>query len=228
RPLVQRVLVGVLDGIVRLVQPMMPFLAESLWQALAETAPARGLPTPEKAGDSVVIASWPAYPSAWQDAATEKRIGRMQQLVRAVREVCNRYMIDMKKAKLDVSVRCTENIAQDFRTLAPFISRLAGVGQLECGADVTKPPQAGSYVNPEFEAYVSLRGLIDVPAEIKRAEKELAEKRKHLQSVQAKLGNANFTGRAPAEVVEQQRALAADLEKQIRALEENLQELRQG
>ena len=46
RPLAQRVLVGVLDGILRLVQPVMPFVAESIWQALNEAAPERGLPTP--------------------------------------------------------------------------------------------------------------------------------------------------------------------------------------
>ena len=83
----QRVLVGVLDGILRLVQPVMPFVAESLWQALNEAAPERGLPTPAKAAESVVIAAWPSYPAAWVSAAVETRFARMQELVRGVREV---------------------------------------------------------------------------------------------------------------------------------------------
>ena len=87
RPLAQRVLVGVLDGILRLVQPIMPFVAESIWQALNETAFERGLPAPEPAAESVVIAPWPSLPEAWRDPAMETRIGRMQELVRAVREV---------------------------------------------------------------------------------------------------------------------------------------------
>jgi valyl-tRNA synthetase len=83
----QRVLVGVLDGILRLVQPVMPFVAESLWQALNEAAPERGLPTPATAEESVTVAKWPAYPEAWIDAGVEARFARMQDLVRA----CARY-----------------------------------------------------------------------------------------------------------------------------------------
>ena len=89
-------------------------------------------------------------------------------------------------------VRCGEAVAGDFRALTPFITPLAGVGRLECGPTVRKPPQSATHVHPDFEAYVSLAGLIDVAAETKRLEKQLAEKRKHLQSAQAKLENANF------------------------------------
>src|SRR5262249_62388972 len=102
------------------------------------------------------------------------------------------------------------------------IAQLAGVGRLECGPDVAKPSQSASLVQPEFEAYVSLRGLIDVAAEIKRLEKQLAEKRKHLQSTRAKLENRNFVDKAPADVVQQQRELVTDLEGQSGALAANL------
>lgn len=226
RQLAQRVLVGVLDAILKLVHPIMPFVAESIWQVLNESAFERGLPAPEPATESVAIAPWPAFPAAWQDQAMEKRIARMQELVRAVREVRNRYNVD-PKINLDVFVRCQANVAEDFKALTPFITMLAGVGKLECG-DVTKPKQAATHVDPEFESYASLAGLIDLDAEIKRLEKQLAEKRKHLQSAKGKLENANFTSKAPPEVVQQQRDLVADLEAQIRVLEENLRELKES
>ena len=96
-------------------------------------------------------------------------------------------------------------MAGDFRTLAPFIIQLAGVGKLECGPDVTKPPQAASQCDARvFEVYVSLKGLIDPAAETKRLEKQLADKRKQLQGAQAKLENANFVKNAPPEIVQQQ------------------------
>jgi valyl-tRNA synthetase len=227
RPLVQRVLVGVLDGILRLVQPIMPFVAESIWQALAEVAFERGLPSPEPAVESVVIAPWPAFPGRWQDRIIEQRIARMQDLVRAVRDVRNRYAID-PKTSLEVFVRCDEALADDFRSLAPFIAMLAGVNRLESGAGVNKPAQAATFVHAEFEAFTSLRGLIDVGAEINRLEKQLAEKRKHLQTTRAKLENESFRSRAPAEVVQQQRDAVVELEKQIQALEANLFDLRHG
>ena len=67
------------------------------------------------------------------------------------------------------SCAAARTIAGDFRTLAPFITQLAGVGKLECGPDVAKPSQAASHVTPEFEVYVSLKGLIDPAAEIEAA-----------------------------------------------------------
>jgi valyl-tRNA synthetase len=227
RPLAQRVLAGVLDAILRLVQPVMPFVAESIWQALGEAAFERGLPSPEPTTESVVIAPWPRFPDAWRDPSMEQRIGRMQELVRAVREVRNRYTIDAK-TPLDVFVRCSPAVADDFKALTPFITSMAGVGRFAGGPDVKKQKQAASFVHPEFEVYVSLEGLIDVDAEIKRLEKQLAEKQKHLQSTLAKLNNAGFVAKAAAEVVQQQHDLAEDLKKQIAALEAALNELRQG
>src|SRR6185437_5660873 len=154
----------------------------------------------------------------WRDAAMETRIGRMQDLIRAVREVRNRYNVD-QKTPLDAIVRCSETIAEDFRTLTPFISALAGVGRLECGPDITKPPQAATHVTTEFEVYVSLAGLIDEAAERARLQKQHAEKLKHLQAARAKLGNTKFVENAPADVVQQQRDLVADLQNQIKAIE---------
>ncbi|VTT99990.1 valyl-trna synthetase : Valine--tRNA ligase OS=Planctomyces limnophilus (strain ATCC 43296 / DSM 3776 / IFAM 1008 / 290) GN=valS PE=3 SV=1: tRNA-synt_1: Anticodon_1: Val_tRNA-synt_C [Gemmataceae bacterium] len=220
----QRVLTGVLDGILRLVQPVMPFVAESLWHALGEVAPERGLPTPAKAEESVAIAKWPTYPDAWIDAPVEARFARMQDLVRSVREVRNRYQVD-DKTKLDVTVKCADAVAADFNALAAFIGPLAGIATLTAGPNVAKPKQAGGIVRPEFEAYVSLVGLIDPAAEIKRLEKQMADKRKTLDGTRAKLSNEKFVSAAPPEVVQQQRELVADLEKQLAALEENLKDL---
>jgi valyl-tRNA synthetase len=227
RATVQRVLVGVLDGILRLVHPIMPFVAESLWQALNEAVFERGLPAPEPAAESVTIAPWPAYSAAWKDAAVEARIGRMQELVRSVREVRNRYTIDLKTA-VDVFVRCNSTVAEDFKALAPFITALAGVGRLESGPDTVKPKQSATCVTGEFEAYVSLVGLIDVKSELARLEKQKAEKLRVLQGARAKLGNSNFVDRAPPEVVQQEKDRVNDLQAQIQVIEENLRDLQQG
>jgi valyl-tRNA synthetase len=225
RPTAQRVLAGVLDGILRLAHPVMPFVTECIWQALGEAAFERGLPAPEPSSESVMIAPWPEYPAAWRDAELEKRVGRMQELVRTVREVRNRYKVDPRTA-LDVYVRCGAAVAEDFRLLGPFIMSLAGVGKLEAGPDVSRPPHSAGHVQPDFEAYVSLEGLIDVAEEIRRVEKQLADKKKFLQGAQAKLNNPGFVSKAKPEAVQQQRDLVADLQAQIEALEANLADLR--
>ncbi len=108
RASVQWVLVNVLDCILRLVHPVMPFVAESLWQALNEVAPVRGLPRSANAAETIAFAPWPELPTEWQDPAMETRIARMQELVRIVRDVRNRYSVDAK-TPLDVFVRCGDN-----------------------------------------------------------------------------------------------------------------------
>ncbi|HYH68305.1 MAG TPA: class I tRNA ligase family protein, partial [Urbifossiella sp.] len=226
RPVAQRVLVGVLDGILRLVQPVMPFVAESLWEALNEVAPDRGLTATERAEPNACVAKWPSYPAAWIDAGVEARFARMQELVRGVREVRNRYQVD-DKTRLDVSVKAGAAVAADLTELAVFIGPLASIAAFAASPTVTKPKQAGSVVRPEFEAYVHLAGYIDPAAEAARTEKQIADKRKQLDAVTAKLANEKFVSGAPAEVVQQQRELVTDLQAQIRALEENLRDLKE-
>jgi valyl-tRNA synthetase len=172
-----------------------------------------------------MIAPWPALPEAWQDPAMETRIARMQELVRIVRDVRNRYSVD-GRTPLNVFVRAAEPVAADFRALQPFITLLGGVGTLEAGPGVAKPKQAASQVTPEFEAFVSLVGLIDRDEEAKRLEKQVADKKRQLEATKKKLANAEFVSKAPAEVVASQRELIADLEKQIASMEETIRELK--
>ena len=105
--------------------------------------------------------------------------------------------------------------------LAAFIGPLAGIAKFTASPNEAKPKQAGTVVRPEFEAYVSLVGLVDPAAEAKRLEKQIGEKTKQLEGVKAKLANPNFT-KAPLDVQQVQRDLATDLENQIRAMLDNL------
>jgi valyl-tRNA synthetase len=224
RPLAQRVQAAVLDSVLRLAQPIMPFVAESIWQALNEAAPTRGLPAPAQAAESVCIASWPSFPDGWRHAAMEARLLRMQDLVRLVREVRNRYMVDPKKP-LDAYIQCGPEAAADFTTLSPFIQRLAGVGAVLAGPDTAKPRQAATQVHADFRLYVSLAGLIDVGAEVARLQKQQAEKQKALASARGKLSNEGFLARAQPEVVQATRGQVADLEAQLAVIAETLNDL---
>ena len=151
----------------------------------------------------------------------------MQELVRVVREVRNRYTLD-SRTPLDVTVRCVEAVAADFRLLTPFIASLAGVGKLQCGPDAVKPRQAATHVHPEFETWVSLEGLIDVVAEIARLEKQIAEKSKHLLSTRAKLENSGFVSRRLQKWCNNSAIWSRNCRAKFAAIEASLFELRQG
>src|SRR5262249_34866930 len=114
--------------------------------------------------------------------------------------------------------------ADDLRALGPYVTALAGVGKLECGPAIAKPRQAATHVHPEFEAYVSLQGLIDAAAEVKRLEKLQSEKTRHLQGARSKLGNASFGERARGGGWQRQRDLVAAREKRGGGTEDNLGE----
>jgi valyl-tRNA synthetase len=224
--LVLRVLVTVLDGILRMVHPIMPFVSETIWQALNGFTLHRSLTDDQRSADKLIVAPWPTYPSSWMDQTTESQIGRMQELIRAIREIRNRYQIN-PKTSLDVFVRCSDPIAEDFTRLSTFITMLAGVGSLVSGPAATKPQQASTFVHHDFEAYTSLQGLIDVAQELKRLEKQLAEKKKQLSGIESKLKNEGFLSRATPEVVQEQRDSLVEVQRQIAVIEMNLTDLQQ-
>jgi len=225
RPIAQQVLVGVLDTILRLLHPVTPFVTEAIWQALNEAAPQRGLPIPSRAAESVMIAPWPAFSPATIDANVEQRIGRMQELVRAVRNIRNQFTVSEKVA-VDVTVRCSAPVAQELQELSDFILPLAKVGAFAAGPACTKPPQSAAFIHADFEVYVHLQGLIDLAAEVKRLEKQQAEKEKQLQGIRAKLSSSSFVERAPAEVVQQHRDQETELARQLATLTENMKQLK--
>jgi valyl-tRNA synthetase len=153
--------------------------------------------------------------------------------VRSVREIRHHFKVK-ETTPIDVTVRCSPEVTANFdqlrHQLLPSsrsdIRLLAAVGELKYGPDVTKPPLAASHVDPDFTVYVSLAGLIDVAAEVKRIEKQLADKRKYLEGLQKKLANEDFVKNAPPEVVQQLRDQIAETERQIQALVDNLRDLR--
>ncbi|MGL6076336.1 MAG: valine--tRNA ligase [Fimbriiglobus sp.] len=221
-PTCQRVLLGVLDGILRLAHPIMPFVTESLWEALGEVAPERGLLSLETAAKNVCIAPWPEYPASLMAQETETSIGRMQDFVRAIREIRNRYQID-PKAKLEAVM--TEAHGKPFEKLKAFITDLGGLANLTFTPTATKPKQSASIVHSEFEARVLLAGLIDPATEAKRLEKQIADLKKQSAGIQAKLSNESFVKNAPPEVVVESREKIAEMANQIITLEGNLADM---
>ena len=210
RPLAQRVLAAVLDGLCRLLHPIVPFLTEQVWQALGQVAPRRGLPEPEPAAESVCIASWPAYPAAWADREAEQVIGLWQETTKALRNLRAERNVP-KEARIAPILIAAEPAASRLRQGEPFIRSLTPAATLTIAAAADRPAESAVAILPEVEIILPLSDLIDKEAEAARQRKTLADLDKQLASVQAKLRNESFTSRAPAEVVAQQRAKEAEL-----------------
>jgi valyl-tRNA synthetase len=195
-----RAVVGtVLDALLRLLHPFIPFVTEALWTTLT-------------GGESVVIAAWPAPDPAFaDDRGAADRVAAVQKLVTEIR----RFRSDQG---LNPGQRVAARL-DDLGELAAFegaVRTLARLGDPDEGFDPTATLEVGlpgGLVTVELDT----SGTIDVAAERARLDKDLAVARKELAGADAKLANPSFTGKAPVAVVEKIRlrreVARADIER---------------
>jgi valyl-tRNA synthetase len=210
RTTAQRVLASTLDVLVRLLHPMIPFITEEVWQLLGQAAPRRGLARPQEPAESIMVAPWPQPETARQDAEIEARFARFQEVLRVLREVRSRQNIP-PRAALRFGVRCDTALAELLRPMEPYFATMAGARATGWGPDVKAPPASASGVVAGAEVFVDLAEHVDVDAEIARKTKELARIAGAIAGKQRQLANTNFVQRAPAEVIEKERAALVEL-----------------
>ena len=229
RPVAQRVLAAVLDALLRLLHPIMPFLTEEVWQLLRKVAPNRGLaPTAVGASESVCIAAWPVADAARIDASIEEQFADFQAVLGAVRELRMGQNIPPREP-VDFCVRCDDATAKLLEPMQPYFLQMAKATATAWGPNATPPEVAASNqvsgTRGPIEIYVDVSRFIDVDAEKTRLAKQLEQLRGFVKSIEAKLGNEAFVGRAPAEVVQQQRDSLAEKQAQIASTEAALAKL---
>jgi len=224
RPPAQRLLAHTLDNLLRLLHPIIPFLTEDVWQRLARSAPQRGLPEPQPAAESIMIAPWPTSDTRREDAAIEARFASFQQVLRAVREIRSRQNLAPQRT-IRFSVRCPAAVADQLRPMEPYFRSMAKAEAVGWGPDVQPPAWAATATAADMEVFVDLAGLMDKQAEIRRKQKELEKLDTLISSKQKKLANERFLQRAPRAVVERERQSLQTLQHQRSLMAETLRRL---
>ena len=225
RPAVQRMLAHVLDTLLRLLHPMMPFITEEVWQLLAKVAPERGLPHATAAAESVMIAPWPQADLSQQNARVESQFRKYQDTLKALNEIRSRQDIAPKKPS-EFVVRCSAEDAALLSPMAPYFQQMTNGKAIAFGPDVT-PPAINAAANlPGIDVFVDMRGLIDVAKEIERNTKEEQKLQGLILAKEKKLSNASFVDRAPADVVEKERESLSQLQVQLNAVRASLTDLK--
>lgn len=227
RPVAQRLLVGVLDTLLRLLSPFTPFVCEELWQRLGEIAPQRGLLEPQPAAECCMIAPWPALPDEWRDSSLESRFERLQEIIVAVRNVRAMYRIE-DKVELALHVRCQPDVAAQLNDVASQFENLAKTVLKAAGGDVSRPGTSASFSLGDADGFIPLEGVVDREAELARQKKEAEKIRGFITGHQRKLANESFVAKAPPEVVEQVRETLASLAKQLASVEDIIRQLGGG
>ena len=225
---VQRNLVFVLDASLRLLHPVMPFVTESVWDAMPASEFDRvddGSYEPH-AGRFLMMARWPE-PEAlagFVDEGAEGTFDIARRLVAGVRSARARYKLS-PKTELAVTVRASADAVAKLQGQAEFVRSVGRVSELVVAEGVEKPAASVSFVEPDFEAFVVMGALVDFAAEAKKLEKDLAKAEKELSGTERTLANEGFLAKAAPEVVAEKRARVEELTATVARLKEQLADL---
>jgi valyl-tRNA synthetase len=203
----RRTLVRVLEVILRLAHPFMPFITEEIWQRIKAQAGVQG--------ETLMLQPWPVANESRIDAAAEGDIEWVKQLMLGVRQIRGEMKISMAK-RIDIIVANAS--AEDLRRLAdfePLLSKLAKLESVRVLAAGEEAPMSATTLVGEMEVLVPMAGLIDKDAELARLDKEVARLEGEVKRVGGKLANEGFVAKAPAEVLEKERAKLAEAEQAL-------------
>jgi valyl-tRNA synthetase len=209
----RRTLVHVLEAYLRLLHPLMPFITEEIWQAVA--------PLAGKQGDTIMLQAYPHTSDFPVDAAAEKDLALVKAVILGPRQI--RGQLDVPQSrKIPVYIKTASDA--DWLAIennAELIKAAASLESLERVTDEGKLPPTALQVVDGQSIYAPLKSLIDdVDAEVARIEKRRAKTAQDLAKLEVKLANPNFAANAPAEVVALDRTRIAALQKEIEQLAE--------
>ena len=197
------------NHLLHLLHPFMPFITEELWQHLTDRKP----------GESIMISPQTIAAPQSADETILAQVEHMKNVVAGVRAIRNTKNISPREL-LGLQVIGTDPIA----TYDCLITKMANVSGVEVIA--TKGDGVSSFMVGTTEYAVPLGGLIDVEAELAKAEAELKHLEGFLVGVKKKLSNERFVSNAPAAVVELERKKQSDAESKIATLKETIESLK--
>jgi len=194
----QSVLAYVLDRTQRLIHPFMPYISEEIWQHLPHV------------GDTITLAEWPVYDTALEAPDAVKEMELLMEMIRSVRNIRAEVNVPMSK-KIEMLIKpASEAEAAIMSRNEEFIKRFCGTSSLETGMHISAPDKAMTAILTGAEIYLPLAGLIDISQEIARLEKENQHLNTEVERIEKKLSNEGFVAKAPAKVIDEERAKMND------------------
>ena len=210
-------LVTVLESLLRLAHPIMPFITEEIWQQVA--------PLAGRSGETIMLQP---YPVSLADAIDEQAVAEMEwvmQFILGIRRIRGEMNIKPGKPLPVLLQNGSEQDAtylENNRHYLDALARLESITWLD--ADQNAPESATALVG-EMKVLIPMAGLIDKAAELARLDKELTKRQKDLERITGKLSNANFIDKAPAAIVAKEQKKADDLKIAITQLQSQLEKI---
>ncbi|WP_352309458.1 valine--tRNA ligase [Psychrobacter sp. W2-37-MNA-CIBAN-0211] len=216
---IRYVLLHVLETALRFSHPIMPYLTEQIWQTVAPLLN-------RKNTESIVIADYPQTDDAQISEQVESDMAWLQELIASVRNIRG-------EMKLGNAVRLPvllQNISADedarLSRIKNQFKALAKVESLEIVKEGDEVPLSSSSMVGQLRVLVPMKGLIDPTAELARLGKSYDKLKGQSEGIARKLGNEGFVSKAPAEVVDAEKAKLAELEGQLTAMTAQMEQLK--
>jgi valyl-tRNA synthetase len=208
----------VLDNILLMLSPYMPFVTEEIWQRLHgsdDSDPTR----------TIITQSYPESDEKWIDPDLETSMESLQSVVGAIRTVRAEMNIPPSK-RADVHVRVeSKELAEALLKHRDYITELGRINEFFVGVDISRPSLSAAMVIKDAEIFIPLEGLIDVDKERARLQKDLAQVQTQLEKIGRKLDNGEFLSKAAADVVDREKQKKVDFENMADKISNNLEQL---
>jgi valyl-tRNA synthetase len=212
----RRTLVRVLETILRLAHPMLPFITEEIWQNIA---PLAGVTLNPK-GDTIMLQPYPVADTAFIDEQANADIEWVKNVIVGVRNVRGEMNISPAKALPIYLARGNNDDKRRLDENRQFLSKLASLETITWLDDPADAPLSATALAGDMEILVPMAGLIDVAAELSRLDREIDKIANEAKKLSGKLSNSKFVDNAPAEVVAKERQKLEDFEGSLSQLNE--------
>ncbi len=203
-------LLDVLETVLRLLHPMMPFITEEIWQSVA--------PRLGRQGDTIMLAAWPTSDTEQSDTTAEDEIEWLKTVISAVRTIRSEANIAPSETLEVLLGNATSRDETNLEKHLPSLQKLAKVGSAKVLTETDEAPPVLSALAGTLEVMVPMAGVIDIKNELSRLDKELERMTADQARTSAKLANKNFVDRAPEAVVAKEKIKLEELEAGISSL----------
>lgn len=196
------VAVDVLEQMMRLLHPIMPFITEEIWQQL----PKNGLDSTSKNKNSITVTEWPHF--SVEDSTAEETMDTLMRVIDNIRSIRGELNVPIS-ASVDIHIQAPDHeVRERLNTyLEQYLPAFTNVKTIVIDKSLTKPSASAEAVLGDLVIYIPLAGVIDLDAEKVRLTKRYQQAVKDMESAKKTLENPNFIKRAPDNVVQQKRDL---------------------
>ena len=216
----RQTLLRVLETLLRLAHPIMPYISEEIWQRVA---PLAGI-----SGPTIMRQPYPQPDSNGLDCEAEDEMHWVMEFIIGIRKIRSGMNIAPSKPLPVLLQNGSSEDRQRLQRNSMFLARLARTESITWLEANESTPESATSLLGEMRILVPMAGLIDKEAELARLEREMAKLTKEIERTNDKLGNANFTAKAPAELVTKERQRLAEAEtalNQLRAQQSRIAQL---